>query len=78
MAEIKITWASNCFNCGHPEAKVFSTANIGVFHDGDAVECCNCGHKGEMSANGEDTDIYWYEDEDPLPSSVVKSLKEVS
>ncbi|MBI1452833.1 hypothetical protein IL972_13015 [Acinetobacter sp. FL51] len=78
MTEIIITCASNCFNCGHPEAKVFSTANIGVFHDGDAVECCNCGHKDEMSANGEDKDIYWYEDEDPFPRSAVKSLKEVS
>lgn len=77
--KVKIKWASNCFNCGHDEAVVFSTAKVGLFHDGDDVQCCNCGHGGVMDANGEDTDVAWDEGiSEDLPESVKQSLKEVS
>lgn len=76
--EVKINWASNCFNCGHEEAIVYSTASVGMFHDGDEVRCCNCGHEGCMDANGEDTDISWDEGlSQDLPADVSQSLKEV-
>lgn len=78
IKKVKIDWASDCFNCGHHEAEIQSTANVGVFHDGDAVKCCYCGAQGEMFAQGEDTDICWYEGEDGLPESVILSLGEVS
>ena len=78
MTKVKIKWASNCFNCGHDEAIVFSTASVGLFHDGDEVKCCNCGHKGSLDANGEDTDIYWDEGSFEELSEVIKqSLREV-
>lgn len=76
--EVKINWASNCFNCGHEEAIVYSTASVGMLHDGDEVRCCNCGHEGFMDANGEDTDISWDEGlSQDLPADVSQSLKEV-
>lgn len=81
IKKVKIDWASNCFNCGHDEAEIQTTASVGVFYDGDAVECCSCGAQGEMFAQGEDTDICWYEIGDnlpDLPESVVQSLGEVS
>ena len=80
MIEMKIDWGSDCFNCGHREAIIYSTSSlVGTFHDGDKVKCCNCGHEGEMDARGEDSDIYWYEGlSQDLPSEIVQSLKEVS
>lgn len=68
MTEIKINWASECPKCGNKEAVIQSTAaealTHGWFHDGNEVKCCKCGHTGEMDAHGEDSDIYWHEDED--------------
>lgn len=80
MSEMKIDWGSDCFNCGHHEVIVKSTASMaGLFLDGDDVECCNCGNKGVMDCNGEDTDIAWDEGlSQDLPSTVAQSLKEVS
>ena len=80
MTEMKIDWGSNCFNCGHHEAIVKSTASkIGLFHNGDDVECCNCGNKGVIDCNGEDTDINWDEGlSEELPFEIAQSLKEVS
>lgn len=67
ITELKVEWASDCFNCGHHEAIIYSTASEastkGWFHDGDAVKCCKCGHTGEMDARGEDSDICWNENE---------------
>lgn len=79
MIEMKMDWGSNCFNCGHAEAIIYSTSSIvGTFNDGDKVKCCNCGHDGEMDARGEDSDIYWYEGlSENLPPAVAQSLKEV-
>ena len=78
MIEMKIDWGSDCFNCGHHEAIVKSTVSkTGLFHDGDDVECCNCGNKGVMDCNGED--INWDEGlSENLPSEISQSLKEVS
>ena len=63
---LKVEWASDCFECGHHEAIIYSTASEastkGWFHDGDAVKCCKCGHTGEMDARGEDSDICWNEE----------------
>ena len=80
MIEMKIDWGCDYFNCGHHEAIVKSTVSkTGLFHDGDDVECCNCGNKGVMDCNGEDTDINWDEGlSENLPSEISQSLKEVS
>ena len=67
VTELKIEWASDCFNCGHHEAIIYSTASEaaskGWFHDGDKAKCCKCGHEGEIDARSEDSDICWYENE---------------
>lgn len=71
--ELKVEWASDCFECGHHEAIIYSTASEastkGWFHDGDAVKCCKCGHAGEMDARGEDSDICWNENEAQEPAN---------
>lgn len=47
MIELNIDWGSECFNCGHREAIIYSSSSlVGNFHDGDEVKCCNCGNKG--------------------------------
>ena len=70
---LKVEWASDCFECGHHEAIIHSTASEasakGWFHDGDAVKCCKCGHTGEMDARGEDSDICWNENEAQEPTN---------
>lgn len=73
VTELKIEWASDCFNCGHHEAIIYSTASEaaskGWFHDGDKAKCCKCGHEGEIDARGEDSDICWYENEAQEPAN---------
>ncbi|TCB48446.1 hypothetical protein E0H83_01385 [Acinetobacter terrestris] len=73
MTELKVEWACDCFECGHHEAIIYSTASEastkGWFHDGDAVKCCKCGHTGEMDARGEDSDICWNENEAQEPAN---------
>lgn len=67
MSEIKINWASECPKCNHNEATCFSTAaqESGFeFMHGDQVTCLKCGNKGEMDADGDDSDIVWNEDEE--------------
>lgn len=80
MIEMNIDWGSECFNCGHHEAIIYSSSSlVGNFHGGDEVKCCNCGNKGEMDARGEDSDITWDEGlSQDLPEAVARSLKEVS
>lgn len=66
LTELKINWGMKCPECNHNEATCYSTATQESgyeFMDGDAVVCLMCGNKGEMNANGEDSDICWNEDE---------------
>lgn len=62
VKEMTISWGDDCSNCGHSEAVIYSTATKESgyeFMDGDKVKCTNCGHNGEMFAEGEMSDIAW-------------------
>ncbi|TCB74026.1 hypothetical protein E0H91_10725 [Acinetobacter sp. ANC 4177] len=64
MTELSIDWGMECPICNHNEATCYSTATQESgyeFMDGDAVVCLKCGNKGEMDANGENSDIAWDE-----------------
>lgn len=62
--ELTIDWGMECPKCNHNEATCYSTAtqeSSYEFMDGDAVVCLKCGNKGEMDADGENSDIAWDE-----------------
>ena len=64
ITELSIDWGMECPICNHNEATCYSTATQESgyeFMDGDAVVCLKCGNKGEMDADGENSDIAWDE-----------------
>lgn len=64
VKHIIIHWGMECPICNHNEATCYSTATQESgyeFMDGDAVVCLKCGNKGEMDADGENSDIAWDE-----------------
>ena len=64
ITELSIDWGMECPICNHNEATCYSTAtqeSSYEFMDGDAVVCLKCGNKGEMDADGENSDIAWDE-----------------
>lgn len=70
VTEMKIAWGTGCPKCNHNEATIHSTAEQDSgyeFMDGDEVVCLKCGNKGEMDADGENSDILWNEDEAQEP-----------
>lgn len=64
VKHIIIHWGMECPICNHNEATCYSTATQESgyeFMDGNAVVCLKCGNKGEMDADGENSDIAWDE-----------------
>lgn len=64
ITELSIDWGMECPICNHNEATCYSTAtqeSSYEFMDGDVVVCLKCGNKGEMDADGENSDIAWDE-----------------
>ena len=64
ITELSIDWGMECPICNHNEATCYSTATQESGYEfmyGDAVVCLKCGNKGEMDADGENSDIAWDE-----------------
>lgn len=77
MTELKMDWGMECPKCNHNEAMIHSTAEKDSeyeFMDGEAVTCLKCGNTGEISAEGEDSDVVWNEDDKVTPPLEMKQL----
>lgn len=68
---IAIDWPHNeCESCGASPVTVYATtgkesAEKGLVHDGDAVECPACGAKGGICCDSESAaSVTWCDDED--------------
>ena len=64
MTEIKIDWLDSCPACGCSQHTVSTTdGSKDWLYSGDEVKCGECGHAGEIDADGEAAWVNWNEDE---------------
>ena len=62
MTEIKIDWLDSCPKCGCSKHIVKTEKGCGTWlYSGDAVSCGECGHTGEVEAEGHEAWVEWNE-----------------
>lgn len=59
---IEIDWLGACPVCDCSEHKVHTNdGSEDWLYSGDVVECGECGHEGEIDADGESAWVDWFE-----------------
>jgi len=66
---VKITWLDECPKCGYGTAFVSGNGyrTTQSLWSGDSVVCADCGHEGEIEADGENAWVNWDEVEGGFP-----------